>query len=386
MSIRVVADGADGYRLLSANNELAGWVRGRAIGVAGFADDGALGTEQCVRRSLVAGADYTLGIGGLVTSLHFATPSSQLSPPVADTLFPRVLLAIDFGSASLGAARWATTHIASGGEAVLMHVVPSDVEPSTSGTHRDAEGESLRGLTPAITGGLGGFAATLDVAGARSVVRLGRPSSSLAAVTNDAEASVLVLGRRAAANRIRVGEPNVIERVTRRTNASVLVVPEGTTRAPDRVVAAVDDSRFAPLVLRIANRLARLHEVPLTVLHVLSPVVGAYERVIRTAKQLLVSPEHRKAKETPRPVRLSPSTPRWLVYLARAHTVIGRDSIEVAMGDPACEITRVVTERKASLLVIGRRGADEAPAGSIGSVARELLMRAPVPVLAVNGI
>jgi hypothetical protein len=42
MSIRVVADGADGYRLLSANNELAGWVRGRAIGVAGFADEGAL--------------------------------------------------------------------------------------------------------------------------------------------------------------------------------------------------------------------------------------------------------------------------------------------------------------------------------------------------------
>jgi len=321
-----------------------------------------------------------------VTSLHFATPSSQLSPPVADTLFPRVLLAIDFGSASLGAARWATTHIASGGEAVLMHVVPSDVEPSTSGTHRDAEGESLRGLTPAITGGLGGFAATLDVAGARSVVRVGRPSSSLAAATDDAEASALVLGRRAAANRIRVGEPNVIERVTRRTNASVLVVPEGTTRAPDRVVAAVDDSRFAPLVLRIANRLARLHEVPLTVLHVLSPVVGAYERVIRTAKQLPVSTGHRKSKKAPRPARLSPSTTRWLVNLARAHTVIGRDSIDVAMGDPAREITRVATERKASLLVIGRRGADEAPAGSIGSVARELLMRAPVPILAVNGI
>ena len=39
MSIRIIADGADGYRLLSANNELLGWVRGRAIGVTGFADD-----------------------------------------------------------------------------------------------------------------------------------------------------------------------------------------------------------------------------------------------------------------------------------------------------------------------------------------------------------
>lgn len=36
MSIRVIADGADGYRLLSPNNELVGWVRGRALGVSGF--------------------------------------------------------------------------------------------------------------------------------------------------------------------------------------------------------------------------------------------------------------------------------------------------------------------------------------------------------------
>jgi hypothetical protein len=39
MSVRVVADGADGFSLLSPTNELLGWVRGRAIGVTGLADD-----------------------------------------------------------------------------------------------------------------------------------------------------------------------------------------------------------------------------------------------------------------------------------------------------------------------------------------------------------
>ena len=39
MSIRVIADGADGYRLLSPSNQLMGWVRGRAIGVSGFSDE-----------------------------------------------------------------------------------------------------------------------------------------------------------------------------------------------------------------------------------------------------------------------------------------------------------------------------------------------------------
>lgn len=119
-------------------------------------------------------------------------------------------------------------------------------------------------MTPAIGGGLGGFAATLDVASARHVVRVGRPSRRLAAATNDTEAALLVLGRRGSANRLRVGEPNVIERVVRRTRASVLVVPEGTTRGPDQMVAAVDESPVTPLVVHLASRLARRHEIPLT--------------------------------------------------------------------------------------------------------------------------
>jgi hypothetical protein len=41
MSIRVFNDGADGYRLISPSNDLVGWIRGRAIGVGGFADEDA---------------------------------------------------------------------------------------------------------------------------------------------------------------------------------------------------------------------------------------------------------------------------------------------------------------------------------------------------------
>jgi hypothetical protein len=39
MSIRVVADGADGYRLFSPANQVVGWVRGRVIGVSGFENE-----------------------------------------------------------------------------------------------------------------------------------------------------------------------------------------------------------------------------------------------------------------------------------------------------------------------------------------------------------
>jgi nucleotide-binding universal stress UspA family protein len=321
-----------------------------------------------------------------MTRVQLADPRSSVPAGTVDTLFSRIMLAIDFGSASLGAARWATTYIASGGEAVLMHVAPCDDDVGRAdGDHQHGD-ESIRGMTPALAGGLGGFAATLGVRAARNIVRIGRPSSCLAAVTNDVEAPLLVLGRRIAANRIGIGEPNVIERVARRTNASVLVVPEGTTRAPEHVVAAVDESPFGPLALRAASRLARLHEIPLTVLHVLSPVVGAYERVIRSAKKLLASNERPTHGAGASHVRVSPNKAQWLVNLERTHSVLGRDSTAIAMGDPAREIARAATERDAALVVVGMRGSDGAPVGSIGSVVRELLTRAPVPVLAVNGI
>jgi hypothetical protein len=39
MSLRVTSDGAGGYRLLSSQEYISGWVRGRIIGVAGFHEE-----------------------------------------------------------------------------------------------------------------------------------------------------------------------------------------------------------------------------------------------------------------------------------------------------------------------------------------------------------
>lgn len=313
------------------------------------------------------------------------SPSFSSTPP--DAAFPRVLLGVDFGSASLAAARWATAYIAPRANALLSHVWSL---PSDSDDDRDidpAHAESLRRMRPAVAGGLRGFAATLGVERARSILRTGRPSHWLSVIANDEAVSLTVFGRRADANRVRIGEPNVIERASRRTNASVLVVPEGIVDPPAHVVAAVDASRFGPRVLRAARHIARLHDIPMTVLHVLSPAVGAYERVIRSTRHLLggdrrVKSADRASAPNALPLRMA----RWLVELRQSHDVYGRDRIEIVMGDPAREITAIARSTDATLIVVGKRGADDAPTGGIGSVARELLTRAPLPVLAVNGV
>jgi nucleotide-binding universal stress UspA family protein len=318
-----------------------------------------------------------------MTSLQLATPPPGVWWP--DALFSRVLLGVDFSSASLAAARWATAHIAPRTNAILSHVLPF---PESSGEDDDADSisaESLHQMKPALLGGLGGFAATLGVASARSILRIGRPSRWLSIVANDEDVSLLVLGRRADANRIRVGEPNVIERASRRTTASVLVVPESIVQPPAHIVAAVDESRFAPRVIRVARHLARLHEIPMTLLHVLSPAVGAYERVARSARQLLQgNHEGRLAGRPSAPNALPVRLAQWLGELARADVARDGDRTEVTIGDPAREITAIARSSEATLVVVGMRGADDAPPGSIGSVTRELLTRASLPVLAVN--
>jgi nucleotide-binding universal stress UspA family protein len=319
-----------------------------------------------------------------MTSLQLATPPPASSRQT-DELFPRVVLGIDFGSASLAAARWATAHVAIRAHAILAHVVPSPHWLSEAAGDAAAHNESLRRMTPALTGGLGGFAATLDVAEARSILRIGSPSRWLSAVANDAEASLIVLGRRADASRIRVGEPNVIERTARRTSAAVLVVPEGSVHPPARIVAAVDQSAVALRVLGVAQHLARLHEVPLIVLHVLSPAIGAYERVIRTARHF-VGRGRMRGERLVVPSALPPGTAQWLVQLGQSHVVLGRDRTEIAVGDPAREIAATAAAVTGTIVVAGMRGADEAPLGSIGSVVRELLTRAPMPVIAVNAV
>lgn len=309
-----------------------------------------------------------------------ASPAARAAP------FARVLLGIDFGSASLAAARWAAANVAFRAEAILAHVMPAPAVDARDGDEIE-QLEAMRELRLGVAGGLGGFAATLDAASTKCLVRFGSPSHWLSAVANDIEASLVVLGRRGDANRTRAGEPNVIERVARRTSASVLVVPERTATSVERIVAAVDQSAFAPKVLAVAKRLARAHEIPLVIVHVLSPTVGTYARVARPARALAggaVDPAASRSANVPLslPVRLG----RWLVELGRSHYVLGRDRTEVTVGDPVREIASAASPADRTLVVVGLRGADGAPPGSVGSVARELMMRGEMPVLAVNAI
>lgn len=254
--------------------------------------------------------------------------------------FERVVAGIDFSPASLAGCRWALAHVARGADVLFAHV-------------------SLTDAAASLSGGLDGFAATLDVARAHTAVRAGRPSAWLGMLAEEFEASLIVVGRRQDANRKRIGEANVVARLARRTRASVLVVPEGVVTAPSCVVAAIDDGPGSGEVIHRAASLADGMGHALIVLHVLQPMTGAYDRVVSTRRDDIT-----------------------MAARAAVESVHGR--LTLAMGDPAREIVAAGAARGGGLLVVGKRGADESPVGSLGSVARELMAKSPLPVLAVD--
>lgn len=294
--------------------------------------------------------------------------------------FGRAVAAIDFGSASLAAARWAMAHVSPKSELILAHIIPAPPSSEDGRVDRALLRAQLREV-PALNGGLGGFGATLDAAAARTVVRIGQVSRWLSVLAAEADASLVILGRRSDAHRRGVGEPNVLERTARRTRASVLVVPEGTTERPRRIIAAVDRSATAERALERAHALARRLDCPLSVLHVVSPTVEEYDRVIRSRRARLARPSAAKPAVA-EPVRAQDAA-RWIARLL-ATSLHDRRDIRVAIGDSAREIIATAEQHEMPLIVVGKRGDDGAPDGATGSVARELLTRAPFPVLAVD--
>jgi nucleotide-binding universal stress UspA family protein len=297
-------------------------------------------------------------------------------------VFPRVLAGIDFGPASLAAARWAFAHVACDAHAILAHVATS-CEESRSGDAAMSPVRAVNQLIPALTGGLGGFAATFRVASTRSVVRLGRPSYWLVSLSARTEAALVVLGRRSNAHRRRIGEPNVMERVAGRTTASVLVVPEGVHAQPRYILAAIDRSAIGVQVVATATALAELHGYTVVVLHVLTPLTGEYARATGSARHGRVPFERVATGIEVSDVPGEPA-PSWLEELTPHVPAFTEYSKTVAHGDPARAIMAEAHRLGAAVVIVGKRGEDQSPIGSLGSVARELLASSSVPVLAVD--
>jgi nucleotide-binding universal stress UspA family protein len=306
--------------------------------------------------------------------------------------YRRIVIGVDFSTASLNAVRWVAASFAPRARLYLAHVVAQPRVPSFLRSHV-ADGE--RGVDePMLYPGLIGFAGFAGAGRAEVSVRSGEPADQLAALAQEVNADLICVGRsqrRRGTGRFGATTP---QRLLARTKRSVLLVPSAPRHEPARVLAAVSDGSEAEHVLRAVEELAGGWDAHVDVVHVLSAAVPAMRR--REAALRSSSAEREEeigdgavatenGSHMPDVHRL---TEAWLAHRAAELPVLRRRMTAVAATGDAAESILIHAGRTGSdLIVMGRRIVDGPYAeldGCVGSTTRLITWTTPCPVLVVG--
>ncbi len=279
--------------------------------------------------------------------------------------FRTVVIGIDFSDASLHAARWVASHLASDAKLVLVHVVPAPPLPSYVQSRIPAAGHIAVDDATALTSRLRAAADLLD--SSRTCVELltGMPAEGLALIADAVRADLVCVGRAPRGRgSARFGAMMPLRLLTW-TRVPTLVVPIGASEPPSRIIVGVDDRPGGSVVFDAARELATRFGASVDAIHIIEPEL---ETLVPDSTWL-----HARAHE-------------WVNAGMRAPTVTGEVTSVDQTGDPGPDIIRHSRLRRGDLIVVGRGGdASHAgvPVGSlrVGSTARLVLWAATCPVL-----
>ena len=305
--------------------------------------------------------------------------------------FHRIVIGVDFSTASLHAVRWVATRLAPGATLFLVHVIPRPRVPTFLLAH--TQGAWARaGEEPTLYPGLTGFADLAGASRAEVTVRYGQPATELASLAREVEADLVCVGRsRKRRGTARFGATTP-QRLLERTSLSVLLVPGSASRArPTTLLAAVSDGVEAPAVLRSAGAFAHTWDAQVDVLHAVDASIltmtAAAPQTVEADWQL------EPGADGPAPDRLLDGegirqlTEAWLTrQSAEVPLLDGRTTTLAHIGDAAEAIIGHAARSHPDLIVMGRRiessaiGKDD---GCVGSATRLITWAAPCPVLVV---
>jgi nucleotide-binding universal stress UspA family protein len=208
-----------------------------------------------------------------------------------------------------------------------------------------------------------------NVAGAH--LRHGRPADEIAALAQELQAGIVVVGSRGAGPVKRLVTGSVSEGVVSLAPCPVLVVRGGEgVWPPSTVVVGDDSSTEAQRAGELAAAIGRLFEARTLLVWAYPPAmvrVRRTSRVRRSEEQLTRGHEYLKERA------------------AELEHVLGKlPETRVATADPAAAIQEAAEEHGGRTLVaVGRRGLDAVKRFALGSVSAGILRAVSVPVLIV---
>jgi len=290
----------------------------------------------------------------------------------------RILCPIDFSDGSRHALQHAVT-LAQwyGARITVLHVtelfpmpavLPGNPSPVIGPyISRDVVTASIKEFTD----GLQGRGVPLEI----SLVE-GAVVQSIVATAAELPADLIVLGThgRSGVEHLLLG--SVTEKVLRKADCPVLVVPPAVTSDQpavrvDRILCPVDFAPSSMKALTYALSLAQEAGATLTLLHVLEPIP---DEVAAPPFDILA---HQRAREAEAQARLRAAIPDEARDWCQPVEVI-------ASGKPYREIIRVAEETRSGLIVMGSGGHNVFERMFVGSTANHVVRRAPCPVLTLR--
>ncbi|HEX6630046.1 MAG TPA: universal stress protein [Gemmatimonadaceae bacterium] len=289
----------------------------------------------------------------------------------------RALIAVDFSTRSLAAARWVARHLAPDATVVLAHVLPvPHAPPFLRGRLRSPQ-PFVREVAAPMRGSLEGLAEALGVHRVQVELRAGEPAEQLADLALAHDVDLICVGRpRRRADSVKLGR-NTVDRLLRQTRVPLLQAAGALAAAPASILTAVDGGAASTHVLGLAWSLAARLEARLTALHVMDEDVRAYVRAMETAAG-------QAANAAVAEQALWDDAASWLsrtLDAAGAHP--GRSHSMIAQGDPGPAVLTAARQCDADLIVLGRSGHDALSTDTVGSTTRLVLSEAGCPVLVV---
>jgi nucleotide-binding universal stress UspA family protein len=307
--------------------------------------------------------------------------------------FHRIVIGVDFSTASLNAVRWVATRFAPRATLFLAHVIPRPRVPTFLLAHTQAAW-ARAGEEPTLYPGLSGFADLAGASRAEVTVRYGQPATELAALAREVEADLVCVGRSSKRRGTARFGATTPQRLLEGTNLSVLLVPGSASPArPMTLLAAVSDGVEAPAVLRSAGALAYAWDAQVDVLHAVDAGILAMTAAAPPPMVDAQSPRHAGA-DGPTAYRLPDGdgirqlTEAWLArQSAEVPLLRGRTTTIAHIGDAAEAIIGYAARSHLDLIVMGRRIESSAiggVAGCVGSATRLITWAAPCPVLVMG--
>ncbi|BAZ94598.1 universal stress protein [Thiohalobacter sp. COW1] len=271
--------------------------------------------------------------------------------------FEQLLLATDGSEYSDGAVRLALELAARCGAALtVMTVVISNPEYDALAPQlAEAAGQEARDIMDRVRDQA--RAAGVEV---ETVIRHGQePVAEILQQSEDMQADLLIMGRRGRRGLARMMVGDATGRICGMASCSVLVAPRAAQMPRSRILVATDGSRYSDAAAYAAGRLARLCELPLT-------VVSA------------TLPSHSEARQA----EAQEAAQRTLqAYLDDGLEAEAR----VDAGDrPETAIVQAAASTGADLIVVGSHGRSGLQKVLLGSVSERVIGAAPGPVLVVR--